>query len=552
MGGTSKIGVPSIYVIDTKLYSDSVIDWGGSSMSLDSYVAYLNRMVRCVEGYKPVQLKPSDNLDTIMGVVQDLDDLSFMDELLKSGSDDMVFFKSYDFLDASLFLNPLDRVLKSASSPELRDEILKNLGDLARKDFVDSGSRVNLGDFGGTYEVVESEYTEEIVNSGIMSFLSTPSEDDPDFEDEDDEELDDNDGFDMEYDEFEDMDSELEDDEYSYSPDDEEESDNDGFDMFSDDDEDEDEEDFNDSEDDEEYWDMGDEDEEEEEDEESESEDDWSSWGMEEDDEEDEESEDGWDMGDDEDLDEEEEEWLMEDDEDEDEDWSGEDDDLEDEDEWGMDGDEEDDEWDMGDDEEDEDDGFIMESDEDEDEDDWSSEEDEDEEEWDMDGDEDDEEDWSGEDDDEDDEWGIKEDDEDEEDYDPFEIDDDIPELGEGGISSDPDFSISQEKKHRNYPDTAQSNERSSPFSREADLNGDNDLLSSRSSGTAFNGSLKASSPVEQTSEDKLARAILGFSDQILKFPKKSVETSRKVLDKSKSIINSMKDVDPDPEPEED
>ena len=485
-------------------------------MSLDTYVAYLNKMIQCVDLPKPVRVSSTDHLTAILEVVQDLDDLSFMDGLLRRSDDEKLFFKSYNFLNEDFFGSPLERIKNSNISAELKNEILNNLGPLADENYLARGTRLNLGAFGGTYELVESEYANEVINTGILSLLSEDIEDpedsvEEDLEDSEDQEWgseDDSWGPSDEDEEEWDMDTADEDEEWDMDGEEEEEE----WDMEGDEEEDE---EWN-MESDEEEWDMGDEDEDEEWDMNGEDEDEEWDMGGEEDDEEE------WDMGDEDDL-AEEEEWNMDSEEEE---WDMSPDEEEEE-EWGMSSDEEDEEedWDMSSADEEDEEAWDMPSEDDEDEE-WSMSSDEEEdEEWDMSSSDEEEEEWGMSSDEEEEEWNMDGD------------EDDVDEESQWGIDSD-DFS----GEFGSNFDFSGKTEQFSNFSS------DKDLISNRFPSTAGDGSILPVNSRETSIDDKLAAGIVVLADNLMKLPKRSLIAGKKVVEKGRNLYNAMKDVDPDPE----
>jgi hypothetical protein len=180
-------------------------------LSLDIYVKYINNVLKHVSGYKPLQLRSSSNIEDIINVSRDLDDLCFMDELLKNGSEESMFFMSYNFLHESLTTDALSSIKNSSKSKELKNAIISSLGNLADKDYKFDISSIIGGGVFESYESVNSDFNEEFVATGILdAVLDVEDEDDLSEEDDTEEPSVDMEGYEMSFDDEDDSDSEEE------------------------------------------------------------------------------------------------------------------------------------------------------------------------------------------------------------------------------------------------------------------------------------------------------------------------------------------------------
>jgi HIV Tat-specific factor 1 len=240
-------------------------------MSFDNYVSYLNNVLRCAEGYKPLVLKSTDSLETVMDAVRDIDDLHFMDALLVKGGDKNLFFKSKNYLTEPLVTSLYNMVENYSADDELKNRIIDNLGSLLEEKYTIPVNRVLSSNLVNPEDSVTSFFDRELVGSGVLSSMLSSTPDYENYEEELDDEdnqwgeeedefdmdMDEEDEFDMDMDEEDEFDMDMdEEDEFDMDMDEEDsdefdmdmdEEDSDEFDMDMDE---EDEEDISEDEDD--------------------------------------------------------------------------------------------------------------------------------------------------------------------------------------------------------------------------------------------------------------------------------------------------------------
>lgn len=471
-------------------------------MSLNSYVSYLNNILRYVDGYKPLQLTTNSNLEEVLNTARDIDDISYIDTLLAHGQSEMFFFTSYGFLYEPLEVDSLSRIKKSNKSPELIESIIENLGELADEDYEVDSSILQSSGITDSYTSIVNQFQEDFVDSGLITQIEAS---DDEYEDEDsdaeeeEEEVDansfniDSEGYDM-------LDDEDDEGDYEDSEDADYDSEDDEYNMFGDEDEEDDSEDIDYESEDDEYNMFDDEDEADESDEADEDDSEYADEDVETT-----ETEEDYNMFDDEDEEDvevfdsgkveskrtdfiEDEYDMFDEDEDEEEDFEEED--VEDE-------------YDMFDDDEDSDDDFEEEA--------------EDEYEMDMD--------------DEDEDFEDAEDFENEEDeYNMFGDDDE----------SDA-FSLDIEEEDEFLGERTSNNGKKEEFFREASENLEQDLLYSKGTDNQISGGLNPSSPSEKTANDKLANAIVGLSEGISNFILGSPSKAKVGMEKLSKVAKAMK-----------
>lgn len=197
------------------------------------YVAYINNMLRCVEGYRPVKLTPNSNLSEIVNTTRDLDDLKRIDTLLESGSERSKFFKSNSFLHESLLTDELLKLKKSNKSEHLKNNILNNLGSLADDSFNLSRLSSIMPETEKDDDTIQEDFEDSVGGSEALSAMMLADNDEEEDWNEEEDFEEDSDELQFDDDESEDWD---EDDEPEFEEDDESE--------FEEDDEFEDEDEF--------------------------------------------------------------------------------------------------------------------------------------------------------------------------------------------------------------------------------------------------------------------------------------------------------------------
>ena len=224
-------------------------------MSYRAYIAYINNVMRSVEGYEPVVIDEFSPVSSVVALASDMDDLFYMDDLLQTGGAEEGFIRSYDFLYESLSDSLIDRYKNSGKSPEIIDSITDSLNSLDTFEGDIDVSSVMSG-FGVSNDLVES-LNDGGLNKYLANFVGVANPDSDLYDEDDDLEYENDseepDEFDMDMDdedEFESDDSE-EPDEYEMDLDDEEEEseddDSDEFDMDMEDEDDDNESELDDS-----------------------------------------------------------------------------------------------------------------------------------------------------------------------------------------------------------------------------------------------------------------------------------------------------------------
>lgn len=101
---------------------------------LNIYTQYLNNMNRCIDHYVIPSVNANTPLRDIMAVIQDVDDLSYVDTRFKESAEEKLFFKSNDFLYESLAVHLRSIIDKSNFSDEMKENLLDSCGDLLADD----------------------------------------------------------------------------------------------------------------------------------------------------------------------------------------------------------------------------------------------------------------------------------------------------------------------------------------------------------------------------------------------------------------------------------
>lgn len=161
-------------------------------MSLELYVTYLNNMLRHVNRYRPLQLSRYSPLEDILGTAQDLDDLAFVDALVKRLGGQEIFFDSFDFLNEPLVLGSLSQILNSDVSQELKNAILENLGSLGHADSLVDFESSGVSEFFMGYQAAKDSFDRDYAQSGILQKLmevTARTDDDLDAAQDDNEDL---------------------------------------------------------------------------------------------------------------------------------------------------------------------------------------------------------------------------------------------------------------------------------------------------------------------------------------------------------------------------
>lgn len=196
------------------------------TLALETYVTYINNIVRCIDGYKPVLLDVKSSMTDIVSVARDIDDISVLEDIFVNTGRPNEFIRSYDFLTDSL-LTGKDLVFENIElGSELYTSLTENLGDLLNDEYKIDNPMLVVGD--DTLYSVDA-FQQELTNTGVLSTMV----DEEDEEDEEEEEVpewhfsDEDEEEDDEDDDMESDDSEESEEEFIFEEGDEEDEDDD-------------------------------------------------------------------------------------------------------------------------------------------------------------------------------------------------------------------------------------------------------------------------------------------------------------------------------------